>query len=222
MNCIIIDDDPIIQKQLSSFINKCDLLNFKGAFKNPLEAKDIILNEEIDIVFLDIEMPEMSGLEFLDEADDDIRIIIISGDRKYALNTFDYDVTDYLLKPIEYPRFLKSVYKSIEKTLQIYDKEKSDRIFIRMNNRYIRLKTHEIISILKQNGEDLIITKSKSFSVPDFQFNIESLCNNSKFYKINSSCIVNLNEISCVCNNFLIFKDSEKMNNISVEENIAK
>jgi len=221
MNCIIIDDDPIIQKQLTVFINKCDLLNFKGAFKNPLEATSIFKNEEIDIIFLDIEMPEMSGLEFLDESDDDIRIIVISGDRRYALNTFDYDVTDYLLKPIEYPRFLKSVYKSIEKTFQLYDKEKTDRIFIRQNNKYFRLKVNDIISVMKQNDEDCIVTKSKSIILPDGHFNIECIYNNSNFYKINNTCFVNLNEIECVCDNFLIFKDSEKMEKICVEANVA-
>ncbi|HNQ68207.1 MAG TPA: LytTR family DNA-binding domain-containing protein [Bacteroidales bacterium] len=221
MNCIIIDDDPVIQMQLSAFINKSDLLNLKGTFKNPLEANQIIKTNEIDIIFLDIEMPEMSGLEFLDEADTDIRIIVISGDRKYALNTFEYDVTDYLLKPIEYTRFLKSVYKSIEKTLKIYGRDNSDRIFVRFNNQYIRLKINDIVSIKKEDNKDLIITRNKSFSISDSDINFNNVCSNSKFCRINNSCIVNLNEIREVCDNFLIFKDSAKMDNILVEENIA-
>jgi DNA-binding LytR/AlgR family response regulator len=221
MNCIIIDDDPVIQMQLSAFISKSDLLNLKGTFKNPLEAKTIITANDIDLIFLDIEMPEMSGLEFLDEADTDIRIIVISGDRKYALNTFEYDVTDYLLKPIEYSRFLKSVYKSIEKTLKIYNRDNFDRIFVRVNNQYIRLKINDIVSIKKEDNKELIITRNNSFSLSDSNINFNNVCNNNKFCKINNSCFVNLNEISEVCDNFLIFKDSAKMDNILVEENIA-
>lgn len=221
MNCIIIDDDPVIQMQLSAFINKCDLLNLKASFKNPLEAISIIKEEEIDIIFLDIEMPEMSGLEFLDEAGEDMSIVVISGDRKYALNTFEYDVTDYLLKPIEYSRFLKSVYRAIEKTLQISDKEKSDRIFIRVNHQYIRLKISDIVSIKKENARDVIVTKRKAYSLFETDFNFNAISNNSKFYKINNSCVVNLNEINEVCNNYIIFKDSSKMENIFVEESIA-
>lgn len=221
MNCIIIDDDPVIQMQLSNFINKCDLLNLRGSFKNPLEANSIIKTNDIDLIFLDIEMPEMSGLEFLDEADTNLRIIVISGDRKYALNTFEYDVTDYLLKPIEYSRFLKSVYKSIEKTLKIYDRKKNDRIFVRVNNKYIRLKIDDIVSIKKEENKDLIVTRDKSFSLSDSDINFNNVCSNNKFYKINNTCIVNLNEISEVCDNFLIFKDSAKMENVLVEENIA-
>lgn len=221
MNCIVIDDDPVIQKQLSAFIIKSDLLEHKGSFKNPTEAFNTIQNDNIDIIFLDIEMPEMSGLEFLDEADNDISIIIISGDRKYALDTFEYYVTDYLVKPVEYKRFLKSVNKAVERKIEKKNLIKSDRFFIKINNSFLRLKAKDILGVRYDNGEKIIVTKSKSYTVLNSVFDANTFCSLENFFKISDSFIVNLNEISEVCDNYLIFKQKDIMENILLETHIA-
>ena len=165
MNCLIIDDDPIIQKQLSAFVTKSDLLELKGSFKNPTEAFPTLKDGDIDIVFLDIEMPEMSGLEFLDEIENEFAIIIISGDRKYALDTFEYDVTDYLLKPVEYSRFIKSVNRAVERNIERNSRIKKDRIFIKILNSFVRIFVDDIISVENRKDKKTIITKKKSFNV---------------------------------------------------------
>jgi DNA-binding LytR/AlgR family response regulator len=221
MNCIIIDDDPVVQKQLASFISKSELLDLKGIFINPVQAFGTIQGGNIEVIFLDIEMPEMSGLEFLDEANPDINIIVISGDRKYALDTFEYNVTDYLLKPVEYSRFIKSVYRALERILEKPDKRKSERMFVKINEHFVRFKINDIVKIQSGDDKKLIVTKKKSFTILSKLFDTKIICENKNFFKINDSVIVNLNEISEVCDNFLIFKDSENIENVLVDETIA-
>ena len=222
MNCLIIDDDPIIQKQLSAFVTKSDLLELKGSFKNPTEAFPTLKDGDIDIVFLDIEMPEMSGLEFLDEIENEFAIIIISGDRKYALDTFEYDVTDYLLKPVEYSRFIKSVNRAVERNIERNSRIKKDRIFIKILNSFVRIFVDDIISV--ENGKDkkTIITKKKSFNVMTNLFDTSVFVGKENFFKINDAFIVNLNEISDVCDNYLIFKNRDVMDKVCVEANTAR
>ena len=222
MNCLIIDDDPIIQKQLSAFVTKSDLLELKGSFKNPTEAFPTLKDGDIDIVFLDIEMPEMSGLEFLDEIENEFAIIIISGDRKYALDTFEYDVTDYLLKPVEYSRFIKSVNRAVERNIERNSRIKKDRIFIKILNSFVRIFVDDIISVENRKDKKTIITKKKSFNVMTNLFDTSVFVGKENFFKINDAFIVNLNEISDVCDNYLIFKNRDVMDKVCVEANTAR
>lgn len=222
MNCIIIDDDPIVQKQLSAFIMKSELLELKGSFKNPTEAFTTLKEGCVDIVFLDIEMPEMSGLEFLDEIENDFAIIIISGDRKYALDTFEYDVTDYLLKPVEYSRFLKSVNRAVERNIERNNGLKSDRIFIKIMNSFVRILLDDIISVKNESDKKTIITKKKSFTVMTNLIDTSVFVGKENFFKINEAFIVNLNEISEVCDNYLIFRNSDVMDKACVELQTAQ
>jgi DNA-binding LytR/AlgR family response regulator len=222
MNCIIIDDDPIIQKQLSAIIMKSDLLELKGSFRNPTEAFPTLKDGNVDIVFLDIEMPEMSGLEFLDEIENDFAIIIISGDRKYALDTFEYDVTDYLLKPFEYSRFVKSVNRAVERNIERSNGMKKDRIFIKIMNSFVRILLDDIISVKNGSDKKTIITKRKSFTVMTNLFDTSVFVGKENFFKINEAFIVNLNEISDVCDNYLIFKNMDVMDKVCVEAQTAR
>ena len=97
MNCIVVDDSEMVQKQIAGFIEKSGFLTCCGTFANP------------------IGMPQMSGFDFLDKYKKNIQIIVISASRKYALDAYDYDITDYLLKPIAYERFLVAANKAVEK-----------------------------------------------------------------------------------------------------------
>lgn len=106
MNCIIIDDDKLSRKIIEEFVGRTESLQLIHSYENAVDAINAFKTEQdIDLIFLDIEMPEMSGLDFLDTLKNPPQIIIISSKDKYALNAFEYDVTDYLLKPISYSRF---------------------------------------------------------------------------------------------------------------------
>jgi len=115
MNCIIVDDSELVRTQMSGFIEKSEFLTCCGSFANPVGIEKCIEENDVSLIFLDIEMPLMSGFDFLDKYNKDIQIIVISASRKYALESYDYDITDYLLKPIAYDRFLVAANKALEK-----------------------------------------------------------------------------------------------------------
>jgi DNA-binding LytR/AlgR family response regulator len=218
MNCIIIDDDPVIQKQLVSFINKSELLNFVAAFRNPIEAYQTIKSNNVDLIFLDIEMPEMSGLEFLDELMENHQIIIISGDRKYALDTFEYNVTDYLLKPIEYSRFIKAIYKGIERSIESKQNHYSECLFVKISKQFVRIKFSDVICIEKTSNNTVIVTKRKTYSLLNNIVDPDKLIKNENFIQLNDSFIVNLKEIEDVCDNHVCFRDNCNVEKILVDE----
>lgn len=221
MNCIIIDDDPIILKQLSSFIIKSNLLNLKGSYSNPLEAYDAIRENNIDIIFLDIEMPEMSGLEYLDELKSKYQIIVISGDRKYALETFEYGVTDYLLKPIDYERFIKSVNKSIERGYN-FDKDIArKRIFVKTNNKFTRIKFQDIVIINFTDNVNTVITNNEKIIVRNGQVDYKKLTEIPEFVQINEYCLVNKSKIVDVCDGELVFDDDYPIDKIEVSDSFG-
>ena len=122
MNTIIIDDDDISCEVLSQLIKQVDKLKLIGTFKSGTDALTILNTGEVNLVFLDVEMPEMNGLEFLSSLETRPEIIVTTSHKKYAVEAFDYDVVDYLIKPITLPRFVKAIIraqKSFEKALAI-------------------------------------------------------------------------------------------------------
>src|SRR5450755_3936216 len=115
ISCLVIDDEPLALELLKKYIAKIYFLELKGAFTDPFEAKKIMDSVQIDILFLDIQMPDINGIEFSKTINSkDTAVIFTTAFSEYAVEGFNVDAIDYLLKPIEYDRFLKSVYKAKE------------------------------------------------------------------------------------------------------------
>src|SRR6476620_626498 len=108
MNCLIIDDDEIARRTIQHCVERTDFLTLSGSCASIPEALKIIRDQKIDLIFLDVEMPEMTGLDFLKTIKSIPQIILVTGKKEYAAEAFDYEVTDFLLKPVEYARFLKA------------------------------------------------------------------------------------------------------------------
>ncbi len=222
MNCIILDDDILTQKQLSSFIEKSDLFNLKGCFNNPNDAFETIKSNKIDLIFLDIEMPKMSGLEFLTQPSCDSSIIVISGNRKYALNVFEYDVLDYLVKPIEYIRFLKAVNKYVELKYEKVQSTKSDRLFVRINNKFVRIKFSEILAVQNAFPNITILSKKNSFKLNNNNISFDNFLNNGCFHQLNNDLIVNLKEILKIEENQIEFYNNFVIENLNLNSQTIK
>ncbi|MDD2385634.1 MAG: response regulator transcription factor [Bacteroidales bacterium] len=222
MNCIIIDDDPIILKQLSTFIYKSDLLNVKGMYNNPVQAFDAIQNNNIDLIFLDIEMPEMSGLEYLEEYKTKYQIIVVSGDRKYALDTFQFGVTDYLLKPIEYSRFLKSVYRSIERNNNFMLDIEKKRFFVKTNDEFQRIKLNDIVYIDCSGNNHIIFTRKKTYKLKNDIIDFDIIASNNGFFNIDSRKLVNIEMIVDVKEGNLLFDDDYHVDSLTVPRKIEE
>src|SRR5690242_1182235 len=125
MNCIIIDDDDLSRKLIEQFISKTGFLTVSGSFESPVRALSFLSCNKVDLIFLDMEMPEMSGLEFIDTIKQQTaQVILITSHKEFAVDAFEYNVTDYVVKPIEYSRFFKAVTKAKD----IFDKETGHQV----------------------------------------------------------------------------------------------
>jgi len=115
MNCIIIDDDEISRRVLEEFILKSGFLTLTNSFSNPLEALTFLSGNKTDLIFLDIEMPDMNGMDFIDAINKQMpQVILITSHKEFAIHAFEHNVTDYIVKPLNYARFFKAVTKAKE------------------------------------------------------------------------------------------------------------
>ena len=113
MNCMIIDDDTMSRRILEEFIHKTDELTLMYSYADPVAGiNQLKKSDDVQLIFLDIEMPEMSGIDFLNSLRNPPQVIIVSCKGKYAVDSYEYDVTDYLLKPVNYSRFYKAIEKA--------------------------------------------------------------------------------------------------------------
>ena len=148
MKCILIDDDEISIKTMEMCVKRTDFLELSGSFSNAADALGFLSSNKVDLIFLDIEMPEINGLDFLKNFKSNSQIIVVSGKKEYAADAFDFNVTDYLVKPVEYSRFLKAAIKAneINTNLEVSQTD-SDDLFIKKENRLIKLSAKEIVWI---------------------------------------------------------------------------
>jgi DNA-binding LytR/AlgR family response regulator len=155
LSCLIVEDEPIGQEIIRSYIDRVDFLEVHGRFKNALEAFTWLQTNNVDLIFLDIKMPRMSGLELLRSLQEKPKAIITSAYRDYAIEAFDLDVIDYLLKPIAFDRFLKAVSKVRPASVQPRDQKpdgppEKPFLFVKGNKQLQKVYIDDIIYIESQ------------------------------------------------------------------------
>jgi DNA-binding LytR/AlgR family response regulator len=194
---MIVDDDIMAQKLLERLCRKIESLNVVQICANGKEALDSLLIEPIDLIFLDIEMPEMTGIEFLHHAVSLPQIIFTTCKTEYAFEAFECDaVIDYLKKPITFSRFQKAV----EKALEIHKKNDAYRtnaneVYVREDGRLIRIP-HEDILYFENVGDYVCVkTNTSSHIIHRTLKGIDAKLTNSQFLKVHRSFIVNLTKI---------------------------
>ncbi len=235
MNCIIIDDDKLSRKVVREFVERTDTLNLIDSYESAVDAINALKNidENIELVFLDIEMPDMSGMEFMQSLDNYPQIIIISAKENYALEAFEYDVVDYLLKPVSYSRFFKAITKTIKRTNesigfrytpQVVNSD--DEIFIKKNSTLVRLKYNDILFIEALENYVTVATFDEKYTIHFTMKAIEKKLPSIKFKRVHRSYIVNVNTIKGIEDNSVIIqlKNGTKLIPIgkSYKENLMK
>ncbi len=199
MNCLIIDDDEIARRSVQHCVERTDFLQLVASCSNIPEALKVIREKKIDLILLDVEMPEMSGIDFLRTFKEIPQIILITGKKEYAAEAFDHDVTDFLLKPIEYSRFLKAAMKAqaIHGEMEVKNENGEDSIFIKKEgNRLIRLTASDIIWIEALADYVNIHTKDSRHTVLATMKSIEAKLSSKDFVRIHRSYIVRLDKVS--------------------------
>ena len=192
MNCIIIDDDKLSRRVIEEFINKTESLSLDGSFSTAVEAINYVKQHEVELIFLDIEMPEMSGIDFLSTLKTTPQIIIISSKGKYALDAFEFDVTDFLLKPVSYARFYKAIDKVMSRTQKnSLSSNGREEIFIKKNSSLVRLKYEDILWVEALENYVIFNTFNDKFTIHFTMKAVEMKLPVTKFSRVHRSFIVN-------------------------------
>lgn len=209
INCIIIEDEPLAQKLLQDYISQVDFLNLLDTFNNPLEALPFMKKSEVHLVFLDIEMPKISGMDFLDVLEEKPEIIFTTAYSNYAVKSYEKNVLDYLLKPITFERFLTAVNKypalSAEK-FTIEESKNENYIFIKSDKNLIRLNYSDIYLIAGMKDYVVFYTGKEKHIVYHTLKKLEEILP-EQFIRIHNSDIVNLEKINKIKDNHVYILD---------------
>ena len=192
-NTIILDDEQLAIDILKNYVERLTQLNLVATFQNSLEAFQYIQNNPVDLVILDIAMPEMSGIEFVKSNYKKTKFIYVSSYSEYAIESFELGVVDYLLKTASFERFTKSIHH-FESSLLL--KEEVPSFYIKDSDEYIKINVNDIIAIEGMKDYVKIHTKPKVYIVHKTMKSIEQLLDKYQFMRIHKSYIIPLKKVS--------------------------
>lgn len=199
MNCLVVDDDPIARAAVIYCIGRTKFLNFIGECSKAIDIIEIIQNQKIDLIFLDVEMPEMNGIDFIKTFQDIPQIILVTGKKEYALEAFDFNVTDYILKPVDYDRFLKAALKAknINESFPLPQEDNGD-FFIKKNSKLVKINIKDINWIEALADYVTIHTNTERFILLSTMKLIESKLSSKEFARVHRSFIIRLDKIKTI------------------------
>lgn len=206
MNCIVVDDEPLALNLTEDNIKRIPFLNLVKKCKNAAIAFDICNSEKIDLIFMDIEMPDISGIEFIRSLKNKPMVIFITAYEKYALEGFELDVIDYLLKPASFDRFLKAVNKAneyfcfVNSKMQTHEKHEliQNYIFVKSDHKIIKIEVNDILYIEGLKDYVKIFTGNKPiFTLMSLKY-LEEKLSPKQFIRIHRSYIINLSKIDYI------------------------
>ena len=217
IKCIAIDDEPLALEQIGSYVQKTPFLELIATCKNAYEALEVLKEKEVDLMFIDIDMPDISGLDLVKSLVKKPQIIFTTAYSEYAFEGFQVDAIDYLLKPINYAAFLKAANKSkiwfeANSPEKAEQQPKSDRkeIFVKSNYKVVRILLADISYIESANEYIKIFLENQEVITTFMRLkNIEELLPAGDFMRVHKSFIINLNKILAVDRN-RIFIDKKK------------
>ena len=208
LKCIIIDDEPIARKVLQEFIEEIDYLELAGQAENSLKAMSLLNNNDIDIIFLDINMPKINGIEFLKTTKLNASIIMTTAYTDYAVEAFGLEVLDYLVKPIAFDRFLKACNKAketeaLKKTIQVQPTKANDHFFVKYNNQIEKIFYDDLVYAEAMLNYVMLYTNSKKMMVYVTIKSLEEQLPADSFIKVHKSFIVNILKVKSIEGNMI-------------------
>ncbi|MDG1296123.1 MAG: LytTR family DNA-binding domain-containing protein [Saprospiraceae bacterium] len=232
LNTIIVDDEPLARDILETYIEQIPELNLIAKCSNALEANNELQSNKIDLMFLDIQMPQITGTDFLKSLSNPPMVVFTTAYPNYAIEGFELDALDYLLKPISLDRFMKAVNRALEmqqllsgdtsETAEIVDNpngEKDDFIFVKSDKKLIKIHYSEIIYI--EGLKDYVIIRCKDSRVITLQTmkSLEAKMPSNIFKRIHRSYIVNLDEINALVGNMVEVTEKGQTKNLPIGKN---
>ncbi len=211
IRCIAIDDEPFALKQIESYIDKTPFLEKVASYDSALLVAEELLHEQVDLMFVDVNMPDLSGMDFVKTLDNPPKVIFTTAYSEYAVEGFRVDALDYLLKPISYPDFYKSVLKAkswfeIHQKSQVQVKNDEQFLFIKSDYRIVRINFKDINYIEAMSEYvKIYLTGSKPVMSLLSMKSLEEQLPPDLFMRIHRSYIVNLSQISIIERGRIVF-----------------
>ena len=200
IKCVIIDDEPLAIQVIEDHLKNFDHIDVVGTFTNPLKAYSKLEQEKIDVVFLDINMPQMTGFTFIENLNHKPLIVITTAYREYAVKSFELNVLDYLVKPIPFNRFLKTINKVYQ---QVYissasgdsSLQQEPHIFLKVNKKLIKVNLNDILFIESLKDYIKVITKLGDYVAHKSLTAITEELPQSNFIRVHRSFTISINKI---------------------------
>lgn len=206
-SCIIIEDEPLALKRTRDFVNKIPFLNLIETFDNAINGLFYLKSNKVDLLFLDINMDELSGIELLESSRIDSQVIITTAYQEYALKGYELNVTDYLLKPFTFDRFLKAVTKAQDNLTSRNSDAQPDFIFVKTEYRLEKIMLNEIVYIEGMRDYRRIHTVNKKVMTLQNFSEFERLIPSSIVCRVHKSYMVALNKIVSIERNRIKIAD---------------
>ncbi len=194
VNCIIIEDEPLAIKKLVNYIGKLPTLHLLETFHSAIAAIGYLKENAVDVIFLDIEMKELTGIQLLESINTKSKVIITTAYEQYAIKGFELQVCDYLLKPITFERFVKACDKVIQDLSQQFTDEHC-KIFVKTEYRLEGIITADILYIEGMGDYRRIITTQKKIMTLETFTDLQNKLPINKFYRVHNSYIISLDRI---------------------------
>lgn len=230
INCLVVDDEPFARKLVTEFISETDFLDCKAVAENPVRAAALLSEQSFDLIFLDINMPKISGIEFIKNNLVKPMVIITTAYSEYALEGFNCSVIDYLLKPFSYERFFKAAMKAKEmyelKLLQqdVLKKAPNDpeHFYVKVDGRFEKIHYDQLLYIEANLNYVVIHTQDKKYLV---YLTLKSLMGHlpaDQFIKIHKSTVINLKKITSIEGNVVNVSGKVVTISHSMQEQVLK
>jgi len=210
MKCLVVDDEPIAREGIIDHIHKLDFLEVAGECSSAIEAADFLKHNTIDLMFLDIQMPHLTGLEFLESMKNKPLTVLTTAYSEYALEAFRLQVVDYLLKPITFQRFFQAALKAREQfNLRSNNEDLNTGMYVRQGDSFVKIACTDILYVESMQNYLKLHFKDKVLTIHQTMVSLEDILPKESFFRIHKSFLVNVNHINLINGGRIFIKDKE-------------
>lgn len=228
IKALVIDDEPVARKGIASYVEQTPFLQLAGTAKSALEANDFLRENEVDLLFLDIEMPDLTGVEFMRSLKNPPAVIFTTAYRDYATEGFELDAVDYLVKPISMQRFLKAANKALtlfenqQPAIAPSENKTKDHFFIKSDGQYIKIKLEDVLFFESERDYIFIHTLQKRYMTLLTLKQLEQELPKEKFIRVHRSFIISLDKVDSLEGNLIYIKDKRIPVSRAMQDSVFK
>jgi DNA-binding LytR/AlgR family response regulator len=227
INCLVIDDEPVARKGIAGYVEQTPFLSLIGTCKSAIEANELLHKKEVDLLFLDIQMPDLTGTEFIRSLENPPEVIFTTAYRDYAIEGFELNALDYLVKPISFQRFLKAANKALsffDLQRQAFEKPSTglvqDYFFIKSDGQFIKIKLDDVLFFESEKDYVFIYTQQKRYLTLLSLKQLEKELPANRFLRVHRSYLISLDKVDLVEGNEMVIKGQRIPISRSLQETI--